>query len=255
MKRLPVQIYLGWLLLLLSSLWLLWGFYPAKQQRRQLNLALQGRPLVPSTPPMFLPTMAPGSKSSPVAVPHLPEVRQLTLEWPATIRVGERASIALTLQADSQGSLTPTFSSPQQATSGDQAIYSALYETHFVFAEGQLDISGLDLAPKSQIIEALQPAQSVKFVWSVRPNQSGNHQGIVWLHLIVKPKDGSEEQRLLLSAQRINLQATTLLGLNGPAVRWMGAIGFLIGVWLSLDSIRSLFGKLYRVIEAKPIDR
>jgi len=191
--------------------------------------------------------------STPILTPagQIPEQRLLILEWPPIIRVGDSDLILLTLELDPKGNLTPTAIIQGHQTQGEKIAIPNLYETHYVFAEGRLDISGLDVKPNSEIREALQPTQSVKFAWSVRPEQVGTYRGMVWLHLIFKPKPGGEEERRALSAQRIDIRAVNLLGLSGAAARWMGAIGAFLGSWLSFDSITDLFGKLWKKRQKK----
>lgn len=177
---------------------------------------------------------------------QIPEQRALILEWPPTIRVGDSDLILLTLELDRQGNLTPTELIEGHQIQEEKIAIPNLYETHYIFAEGRLDISGLVVKPNSEIREALHPAQRAKFAWSVSPPQAGTFRGMVWLHLIFKPKQGGNEERRALSAQRIDIRAVNLLGLSGNAARWMGVIGAFLGSWLSFDSITDLFGKLWK---------
>jgi hypothetical protein len=38
MKRLPVRVWIGWLLILISLLLLLWGIFPFEQKRREMRI-------------------------------------------------------------------------------------------------------------------------------------------------------------------------------------------------------------------------
>lgn len=191
-------------------------------------------------------TASPPGASPPTPIPQIPEQRLLILEWPQTIRVGDSDLILLTLALDHEGNITPTASIQGHQIQGEKISVPNLYETHYVFAEGRLDISGLEITPNPEILEPLQPGKSVKFAWSVRPTQVGNYHGMVWLHLVLKPKTGGSEDRLALSAQRIDIRAVNLLGLSGNAARWMGVIGSLVGSLLSFDPLLALFGKLWK---------
>lgn len=205
----------------------------------------------PAAQVMTTPTAAPIPSPIPTSARQIPEQRLLILEWPPTIRVGDSDIILLTLEVDPEGNLTPTASIQGHQVQGEQIVVPNLYETHYVFAEGRLDISGLSIKPNAEIREGVQPAQSVKFAWSVRPEQAGIYRGMIWLHLIFKPKSGGNEERLALSAQRVEIRGVNLLGLSGNAARWMGAIGSFLGTWLSFDSISALFGKLWEKRQKK----
>lgn len=200
---------------------------------------------IPSPQPSPTTALPPGAPL-PTPIPQIPEQRLLILEWPQTIRVGDSDLILLTLAVDLEGNVTPTASIQGHQVQGEKISVPNLYETHFVFAEGRLDISGLEITPNPEILEPLQPGKSVKFAWSVRPTQVGNYRGMVWLHLVFKPKTGGPEDRLALSAQRIDIRAVNLLGLSGNAARWMGVIGSLVGSLLSFDPLLALFGKLWK---------
>ncbi|MCX8063356.1 MAG: hypothetical protein N3D16_12305 [Anaerolineales bacterium] len=200
-------------------------------------------------PPLALPNTAtslPPSTPLPTQAAQIPEQRLLILEWPETIRVGDSDLILLTLEVDAEGNLTPTASIQGHQVKGEIFTVPNLYATHFVFAEGRLDISGLEVKPNPEIIESLQPGKRVKFAWSIRAEQVGNYRGMVWLHLVFKPKSGGIEERLALAAQRIDIRAVNLLGMSGNAARWMGVLGTLLGSLLSFDPIPALFGKLWK---------
>lgn len=204
--------------------------------------------------PVATSTVMPLSNS--IATPvgeQIPEQRALILEWPSTIRVGDSDLILLTLDLDRQGNLTPTAMIEGHQIQEEKIAIPNLYETHYIFAEGRLDISGLVVEPNSEIIEALHPAQRVKLAWSVSPPQAGTFRGMVWLHLIFKPKQGGNEERQALSAQRIDIRAVNLMGLSGNAARWMGVIGAFLGSWLSFDSIAELSGKLWNIRRKKKL--
>lgn len=201
--------------------------------------------------PIATPSVMPLSTPIPTHTGQIPEQRLLILEWPPSIRVGDSDLILLTLELDRSGNLTPTAMIQGHEIQEEKIAIPNLYETHSIFAEGRLDISGLVVKPNSEIKEALQPAQRVKFAWSVRAEQVGTYRGMVWLHLIFKSKQDGNEERRALSAQRIDIRAVNLLGLSGNAARWIGVFGAFLGSWLSLDSITDLLGKLWKKRQKK----
>lgn len=174
----------------------------------------------------------------PTSMPAIQEPRLLTLEWPARLRVGDSDTIRLTLEVDETGTITPTAVIAGHETRGEPVNIPNLYDTHNVMVEARLDIAGLNYTPTSEVIEPMQPGQSVIFFWSIQPQQVGKYRGTVWLHLHYLPKqpDG-QESRLALSAQLIEIEAVDFLGLGGNAARVTGWIGAGLGSIISLDKL------------------
>lgn len=179
---------------------------------------------------------APGEAEEPP--PSVPENRLLVLEWPSRIRVGDSEVIRLSLEMDTEGRLTPTAEVSGNEVRGEPVEIPNLYETHNVLVSSRLDISGLEYQPAGEVSQALRPGQPVTFYWSVRPPEVGDYRGVIWLHLRFLPLDGrSAEQSVVLSSQRIEIQAVNFLGLGGAPARLIGSGGALLGSLLSLDSI------------------
>jgi hypothetical protein len=186
-----------------------------------------------------------------VPQPAIPENRRLTLEYPAVMRLGDTTRIRLQLEIDELGNITPTALIEGNVVTGEIIQVPDLYETHNVIAEARLDLAGVQMQPAQAISEPLSKGKSVAFYWSVRPEESGNYQGSVWLHLVFISKETGEQSRIPISVQFIEIQVNTLFGrLSGSAARNVGAIGSAIGSVLGFpfvsDLLKWVWGKRKR---------
>ncbi len=175
------------------------------------------------------------------------------MEWPPTIRVGDSRRIHLTLQLDAEGRLTPTVSEAGNVSRGEPVLIPNLYETHNVVVEARFDITGLQVSPEGEVMEPMQPGQTVNFYWSVKPQDVGTYQGTIWLHLHFIPLQGGADSRIALSAQPVEIKAINFLGLGGMPARILGGVGALLGSVLGLDNIISwVWGLLKKRLAHKP---
>ena len=203
-----------------------------------LSLSACGAPAPEDVPPsateaITRPTQnLPPATQAPTAIPRIPEQRRLTLEFPPKIRAGNADTVRLTLEVDEFGNLTPTAEIDGNQIVGERVEIPNLYETHTIIAESRLVMAGLDVLPAEMISEPLLPGEKVTFYWSLHPEDAGKYRGTVWLYLRFIPKDGGAETRRTLSAQPIEIEATTFLGFKAGPARTVGAIGSFIGVIL-----------------------
>jgi hypothetical protein len=149
----------------------------------------------------------------------------LTLEFPPTIRAGDSDRVILTLAVDDRGNIVPTAQFEGNVTQGQVIIIPNVYETHNVLAEARLDIAGMEIQPSESVSEPLLPGQTVTFYWSVRPQDVGIYKGTVWFFLNFVPKAGGDTTRQALSAQLIEIEATSFFGLKANLARLLGVAG------------------------------
>jgi hypothetical protein len=195
----------------------------------------------PGTQSSIIPpqTSAPAPTQAPTPLPAIPEARLLFMEWPPTIRVGDSRRIHLSLQVDSEGRLTPTVSEAGNVSRGVPLHIPNLYDTHNVVVEARFDIAGVEVSPQGEVMEPMQPGETVNFYWSVKPTDVGTYQGTIWLHLHFIPLQGGADSRIALTAQPVEINAINFLGLGGAPARILGGVGVLLGSVLSLDNILS----------------
>lgn len=200
-------------------------------------------PLPQPTAP--LPSVLPTSVPVTTAQPAIPERRTLTLEFPKRIRAGDSDIVRLTLEVDDLGNITPTAEIEGNVVAGEVIEIPNLYESHHVIAEAELNISGMEISPAGTFSQTLSQGQSITFLWSVRPHETGVYRGTVWFHLRFVDKSNGEESRKTVSAQIVEIEAVNLLGLPANLARGTGVVGSIVGTVIGFpffeDIVRFLF--------------
>ena len=179
------------------------------------------------------PTEEQPSEPAPVAVPPaILESRRLTLEYPPKIRTGDSDVIRLTLEVDTLRNFTPTAEVQGNLVTGKVVQIPDLYDKDNVIAEARIDLAGVEIRPSEEISETLLPGQSVTFYWSVRPDAPGTFRGTAWFLLRFEDKVSGVESEKAISAQPVQIESASFLGLNGSVARTAGGIGSFIGAIL-----------------------
>ena len=168
----------------------------------------------------------------PAPPPAVPESRRVTLEYPPHLRQGDSDVVRLTLEVDNLGNVTPTAETQGNTVEGQTVQIPNLYETHFVIAEARLDLAGVDVRPDGEVSEPLLPGQSATFFWSVHPASAGTYRGTAWLFLRFVDKKTSQESRIPISAQSVQISTSEVLGMGGGVARTVGGVGSVVGAVL-----------------------
>ncbi len=198
-------------------------------------------------PPSPVPTqMVPLFQNAAIA-----ETRMLTLEYPPTIRAGDSDVVRLTLEVDDAGNITPTAVIDGNVVEGGVINIPNVFDSHNVLAQARLDMAGMQVQPSGEISEPLRPEQSATFYWSLRPEDVGNYRGTVWFYLMYVPLDGSPSTRQAVSAQFIEIEATTFMGLRAVPARIAGVVGTAIGSVLGMPFVEEILKWLWRRIKRK----
>jgi hypothetical protein len=201
------------LLILCASLSLLaWSLWPAEIQRRSLALA-----------PGDMQFPEPGEGQ--VYSGTIPEQRRMTLEWPGRAWVGDVATMGM------------VFSMDEEATGNLPVESLSLYDSYSVRAVARLEMTGLSYTPAGETSEAMLPGRPVAFTWSLHADKAGVYPGSAWLYLSLTPQTGGPDERQVLTAQRIEIQAVEFLGLSGPWLRALSSAGLAVGMVFGLDGV------------------
>lgn len=191
------------------------------------------------------PEESPGESESPS--PAIPEMRRLTLEYPPKMKAGvESDVIRLTLEVDEQGNITPTAQVEGNVITGETIQIPNLYETHMVRAEARIDMAGMDVQPAGAIYEPMTPGQSVKFFWSIRPQDTGLYRGTVWLHLVFVDRISGEESRMAISAQIVEIEAVDFFGFSVNVARTSGVVGSIVGGVVGFPFLEDIIKFLFK---------
>lgn len=203
----------------------------------------------PTLTPLATPTedVSVSEPEQPEPQPAILEQRRLSLEFPPVIRAGDADTVRLTLEVDEMGNITPTAEVDGNVVTDDIVAIPNLYETHYVLAQARFDMAGVEIVPPEVVNEPLLPGEKVTFYWSVRPEDAGSYRGRIWLYLRFTPKEGGDALTRTISAQSIEIEATTFLGFDARTARWAGAIGSFISGLLGMpffeEIVKWLWGK------------
>jgi len=214
------------------------------------SMSVGAPPVAALATPTF--SLVPAATTLPTVAPQpaIQETRRLVLEWPPVIRAGDADTVRLTLEMDENGNLTPTAEIEGHVTSGQTVTIPNLYDTHNVVAEVRLDMAGMQVVPSETASQPLRPGQSVTFYWSVRSAEAGKFRGVVWFYLRFVPLAGGPESERAISAQTIEIEAMSFMGLKAGPARLLGAAGaFLssvLGVPFLEDVLRWLWKRMKR---------
>jgi hypothetical protein len=214
-----------------------------------LSTLFPANPKITLTPAAALQPTIPPSGKPPKAI--LYENRQLAVEWPSILRVGDGALLRLSLTVDNEGKITPTVIIQDNQITGEPVQIPNLYDTHHILAEARLDIAGLQVAPQGSVQEPMLPGQPLTFYWSLNAPSPGNYRGTLWLFLELIPKNGGQIERLPLLARQIDLEARSFLGLPVNVARWAGFVGAVAGVVLGFPFIQTLIMRLWKKTSRK----
>ena len=223
-------------LLLLSVTLIVWAILPVKREVATLVL---------SPFEMKMPTGSAGS------TPAIQEARRATLDWPSSMRIGDKSIISLTFDVNAGGNPTPSPAAGANDEGGNGQSLTNVYITHSVMLEGRLVVAGVRVDPANPINESLLEGQPVSFKWEVSIPQAGTYECTLWLTLHFLPLDGSEASNQPVYARRIKINSTSLLGIGGPAARIVGGGGVLLSGCVVFDDMIGVGKHLKRKITTK----
>jgi hypothetical protein len=187
-------------------------------------------------------TLAPGKVA-------LLEPLTLTLDSPSLIRLGDVATIRLTVTIDARGNVSVA---TDEAASTPFASVSDAFNSYHVIAEARLDLPRMYVQPAGLVSQPLRAGQSVAFTWTVRADGVGEYEGTAWFFLRFVPKGDDVESagqvvgsgsELAVAAMPVQLRVVSFLGMKGSTARVIGTVGLFVGFLLALPL---LLDRLYR---------
>jgi hypothetical protein len=215
-KKLRRTLSIG--LLLISVYLLIWATLPNKHQ-----VAVQD--ISPSE--MQLPSRGQA------VIPSILVSRQLSLEWPTSMRIGDKGMITLVFEPELNDSASPDA----------LAEFSNVYDSYNLMAEGRFEAAGIRVDPANSTRESMPSGHDVKFNWQVNFEKAGSYPGNVWLSLRFLPLDGSQASQQLIYIHEVDIRATSLCGLSGPLARLLGGVGIILGVVVGINDMIALVRK------------
>ena len=212
-----IRFLLALILLVISIILLVWSFVPAK--KRVVVQLLQ-------------PTMM-SVKSNAGEETAILENRQVRLEWPSSLRIGDEGVIQLDFEVTQE----------DVSSLNQQSSLVDAYTNHNVMAEANYEVAGMKILPANTTRVSMPPGQPVKIIWKITPEQDGSYLGIVWLSLRFLPLDGNNPIQIPIYVKDIKVQVSSLLGLNGSLARLFGWVGVLVSLLLVIENAIKVFVK------------
>ncbi len=172
---------------------------------------------------------------------------ELKISWPGKIRVGDIASIHLTLiPRDQHGSGSTTGENQFMDSETNPPLSS--YPTTPLALAARLELPGIEFSPSGQTNQRLIAGEEMHFVWNIKAGKVNRYEGTAWVYLYDPDITNASEGRQVLSAQRFNFEAISFLGLDNLSTRLIASLGVAIGMVLSLDQI---FIYLWNILSRK----
>lgn len=209
----------GLLLLVVSLLVLVWGFWPGRKSVYTIQMG------------------ASGPINSPVTI---------MLEWPSAMRQGDSGKVRLKLELHGNGSQVVLDDNSHPVIAADTDTARQGYN---VVAEARLEQSRLPVTPTGEIIQPIEAGQPGEFLWSIQAIEPGDYPGTLWVHLALVPEANFGEGevnygvRQPLTARPVDIRVVNLLGIQGWMARVIGIVGTVLGLLLVSDRIFGWFNK------------
>jgi hypothetical protein len=198
---------------------LLWAMWPS--QRQQMSQYLE---------PANMQLPADGQAANPTLL----EVRQVRLEWPELLRIGDQAMISLAFVPLKDESDTVVSSA---------SIRNA-YASYNLMAEGRFEVAGVNVDPANPRRESLPQGALVNYHWKISAVDAGSYPGEVWLSLRFLPLNGGQANSVLIFVHEVDIRAASLFGLSGPLARGTGGVGIVVGLGMSFDVMIDMIKRL-----------
>jgi hypothetical protein len=162
--------------------------------------------------------------------PRLAENRQVRMEWPASVRIADKAGIRLVFE-----NIKETSSSIEL----NSGFYN-IYERYNIMAEAKVEAAGLTIEPANPTRVSMPPGQPVHFKWVISTQKSGIYYGKVWLSLRFLPLDGSTPIQEPVYVNDLELIVNSMMGLSGSMARLVGGLCGVISILLVSSDLINL---------------
>lgn len=159
----------------------------------------------------------------------------LTVEYPSTIRRGDPGIVAITFV--NTGGSTQGGGNLTDLSNARTAVEILDYSDLHLVIRARLDLSEIPHSPTGEILASLKPGVPVKFSWIINSREDITATGTLWLYLQMVSTEQGEIISRALSAQELEIEVVSMLGLTGTTARIFGVLGIALGISLSMDII------------------
>jgi hypothetical protein len=166
---------------------------------------------------------------------ELPEARQVELEYPAQMQIGDSDVIRLSLVPSKAGYTVQAEFPDHQTTREDVAIQRP--EGYALLAVARLDGVAFDLSPQGEQVRSLPTGEPVSWSWSLTPRRPGRQRLALTLMLRWQPTANQYTALLPLReavvfSRGLEVQVTSILGL-APAQAEAAGLVLLVAAGLA----------------------
>jgi hypothetical protein len=176
--------------------------------------------------------------SGQVLILSMMEDRQVVLEWPNSMRIGEMEEITLSFELVHTDTLSSNFATE----------FSDVYDSYNIMAEARFEVAGIKVSPVNPTRESMPLGQSVKFKWQVSTDQAGSYDGTLWLSLRFLPLDGSQASQIPIYIHEVGIHSSSLYGLNEMMAFILGGVGVMLAAVIIFDD---MIGWVKRLMKKK----
>lgn len=158
------------------------------------------------------------------------ESRQVRLEWPSGMRIGDTEQMVLRFEPVESEADAP----------GNQPGVNTIYDHYNLMAEGRLETVGFRVEPAEARRESMPDGQKVSIKWQISSERTGTYDGTVWLSLRYLPLDGSKASQAPIFIKPISIQVNSLLGLSRGTTSLVGGVGVVLAGMVAYGDIMEL---------------
>ena len=164
------------------------------------------------------------------------EQRQLDLEWPARMRLGDSDTVRLRLVPDGDN-YTIEAEFPEHDIQS-QPLSVPRPDGYALSAAANLNGVGFDLSPQGEQAYALPAGKAVVWQWTIAPRAPGEQR--LSLQLVLRwalgPSVQGQAGEAVAFTRGLDVQVTSFLGMNSRQSLFLGIFGLVFGGGLSLGA-------------------
>ena len=182
------------------------------------------------------PTQAPANdagEAEPTLEPYI-ETKQIDLEWPPQMRLGESDTIRMRLVPDGSGyRLESEF--PEHDITGQQV--NIVYPNGYTLsAAASLTGVGFDISPEGEQEYALNPNEAITWRWTIAPRAAGQQRLSLTLLLRWEPAAGTDGRpgEQMAYSQAMDVRVESFLGMTRDQSLMFGFFSMALGGGLGL---------------------
>ncbi len=176
--------------------------------------------------------MAPGFTPTPYIEP-----RQVELEWPSMLRLGESDVVRLALVPSSEGYIAQAEFPEHRVESWNLSI--PRLSGYDLSAVARLDAVGFIISPQGDLPSYLPPGEVIAWRWTLTPRQLGQQRLAISLTLrwIPVSAEAGVPREAVVYSRGFEVRVTSFLGLSRSQAAIAGIFGLVVGGGLSLAAL------------------